>query len=156
MANLGDPNSPMRELFRPAQRSPFSVAPLDLTKIEFPTDRLTIKDLRRWFPTSFDLPAADGHLYDVEGPFNRVSLETGLGDIIDAERVLAYLAYCKARGIAPPKRLGYRDEIAGPLADDYVSAGLASGTATAEQLIRVFEQAAAAQGRQDGPGSPTR
>lgn len=156
---MPDPDEPLvhwSEVFRPPERSTFPGTGLDVTKIAFPSDQLTIKDLRRYMPTAFDLSAGENNLYDVEGRFNRVSLETCLGAIIDKERELAHLAYCNARGITPPKELGNRDEGAEVLAVDYIELGLASGSHHAEQLIRAFEQAAAEQARQQAPAPPSR
>jgi hypothetical protein len=151
-----EPLIPMSELSRPRRRSNFPGTQLDLTKIAFPTDRLTVKDLRRYCPTAFDLPAGEGHLYDVEGLFDRVSLETVLGAVLDAERQLAHRAYCKARGMPPPQQLSDQEGLVESLTADYAAMGLSSGPRHAEQLIRSFEEAAAKQARQHAPNLPPR
>jgi hypothetical protein len=135
---------------------PRPLPPVDLTKIDFPTDSLTIKDLRKHAPHCFDLPAPDGHrsdVYDLAEPYERLGLEDGFGAIISAERELAILAVRTAQGIAPPTGIDSREAIIETLTSDYISLGLASGKHHAEQLIRSFEQAAAEQAKAYAPRS---
>jgi hypothetical protein len=131
---------------------------LDFTQIAFPSDRLTVKDLRRDAPGCFDLTAPE-HLPEREGFLQRQSIEYTLGGIINTERELAAIAFFAALGTSPLEsfgKLGPRDFAAECLANDYVRLGLASGQHHAEQLIRDFEQAAADQARKHLPNLPSR
>jgi hypothetical protein len=132
---------------------------IDFTRIEFPTDRLTVKELRKALPHCFDLPAPEGPHHQREGFFKRESLESYLGGIINAEREVAALAFHTALGQVKPEyhegTLGPRWEVLEVLISDYTKVGLARGEHHGQELIREIESQAVAQAqRYLGPTPP--
>jgi hypothetical protein len=142
---------------------------LDLTKIAFPSDRLTIQNLRQLFPNKMDIEFSD--LKDL----------AKLDSMLRGERSFASLVYAAAKG--PPvidpsvaatpefkKIAEYAKQHLPPrmveppisetplykgLIEDYVEFGLASGPHHAEQLLRDIESQARTQARsQDTPPRP--
>jgi hypothetical protein len=129
---------------------------IDFTLIDFPTDHLTVKDLRKRWPHGFDTSPPPGQRFDDGeiglrlGPYRRKNLDDILGSTIDTERELAELAFCATLGREPPEPLrgdGRRDESAELLAHTYVGYGLATGDHHAMELIRDIEAQGAAQAR---------
>jgi hypothetical protein len=124
---------------------------LDFTKIDFPTDRLTIQAVRQRFPDALDAEAPGQHM-DLE--------KIELPAMLRIERNLAKWAFDAALGKSPFKPgsgpVGLLDIARYKVGDLYVRYGLAKGTHHAEQLIRAFEQAAADQARQHMPDPPPR
>jgi hypothetical protein len=122
---------------------------LDLTKIAFPTDRLSIKDLRKRFPAEFD------------GADERVQFSgTKLGDELEAtlqlERDIARWTFEVALGKASSDwvkkyEIDPREDVAKALIDY----GLASGPHHAAQQIRDIESQAISQAKAFGPPSRT-
>jgi hypothetical protein len=112
---------------------------LDFTHIRFPSDRLTIAELRKLWPSAFDQyrPPEQGQFGDIE----RVgSLETALGGLIDCERVYADLVFRKALGL--PRADGREanpDGEASELAEDYESYGWARGWHEGREMVREIE-----------------
>ena len=116
----------------------------DSSKIAYPTDRLTVKQLRELYPDDFDKPyGAGGVSCDLDGECNA---------ILSFERRVAYAAFRAALG--DPVRPDEREFYTEPLVEAYVKSGLASGEHAANELIRAFEQAAAEQARGQGPSPP--
>jgi len=113
---------------------------LDLLKIDFPTDQLTIKAIRQGFPQ-----IDQDKVYDFE--------DIELPGLLSLERDLAIAAFDAVLGRRTVAMSGEEKEM---LAEVYVRYGLASGPHHAEQLIRAFEEAAAEQARQHVPKSPPR
>ncbi len=112
---------------------------LDLKPIAFPTDRLTIGDLRR------DQPV----LFSQEGLFRSYSSSSaGLLNVLTAmlsERILAEKAFAKAAGQADRWASEERREHLDALNEYYVRLGLSSGPRATRELVRQIEQAAVAQ-----------
>jgi hypothetical protein len=134
---------------------------IDFTQIAFPSDKLTIKELRKSVPHSFDLPARERYQRsDRKGFFKRESLENYLGGIINTERELAALAFYKALGQENPTyndiNLGPRWEAAEVLIRDWVKVGLTTGKQHGEQLIRDVESQAVAQAQRYLGSTPPR
>lgn len=113
---------------------------LDLAKIAFPTDRLSIKELRKLFPDEFD--AGDDkrvHYFDPYGP------RRFLAFMLDTERDLARTTFDIAMGKANHIDKNTLKSIKKDLAALWIEHGLASGPHHARQQIRdieaqVFEQ----------------
>src|SRR6185437_6526609 len=109
---------------------------LDFSRITFPTDHLTVKDIRREWYQAASRPQRNG------------SLLVGLEDLIETERELAQSAFYSALGAASPlglPEIGDTDGARSVLAAEYDRRGVASGRHAAEQLVRSIETQAAAQ-----------
>jgi hypothetical protein len=122
---------------------------INFTTIQFPSDKLSIKLLRRVRPDqdasgSPDLFGWEGEALDtmmyLERAFATLGFRSALGDAKAAEEELA--AELEADGVA---------EVAKELADCYVRFGLATGPAAASEFVRQVQAAGAAQvGRKRG------
>jgi hypothetical protein len=122
---------------------------VDLTKIDFPSDGISFKHLRRIHADLFD--RQDG----VSGFFDHLSA-TELEPLVSGERRLARHAFNAALGRQEPEPHGGWEEERQVLSEILVCYGLAGGPHQAEQLIRGFEQAAAEQAKKHTPTSPRR
>lgn len=118
--------------------------PLDLAAIRFPSDRITLADIRRVHATRFDAEVGGGfeHLPD--------DADFTLDTLLYLERLLARATFEKARG----RRGDYLSEvglldrgtIVKELTAHYRTYGVArGGKHTTEQLVRDIEAQAAAQ-----------
>jgi hypothetical protein len=117
---------------------------LDLSKISFPTDQITIQGLRSLFP----------HLFDTGGTihFFRDAKDNLLAPMMQDERDLARRAFDEAAGNAPEDadwELARAD-----LIKNYVAYKVARGPSHGEQLIRSFERQATEQARGCNPQIP--
>jgi hypothetical protein len=135
---------------------------IDYGQIDFPSDRLTFKQIRALAskPTYADFPSLEGYLFDHV---------TGLATMHYIEKNFADVGF--AKGTGDPKRIeeailklnaGWRDnepdvvydealatqDSVDSLADDYQKFGIADGPETAKQLVRRLEDNAAAQARE--------
>lgn len=122
---------------------------IDLTKIDFPTDRLTIKGLRKAYPQGFDVEPPPDSTLDrlLKRPLRRQSLDNVLACTVDCERILADMAFKTARKQSVEDLDGSRDRetILETLGGDYIRLGLARGEHEAEQMLREIEAQATAQ-----------
>jgi hypothetical protein len=127
---------------------------IDLAAIDYPTDKLTVKMIRKRFPKAFDVePESDAYTGNGLRPLHRVSIDNVLAAVVDYERVLADWAFKEALGQPVSKagrRLLDRETTVESLASDYVKFGLARGEHEANELVRGIEAQAAAQARQHG------
>jgi hypothetical protein len=120
---------------------------IDLTKFEFPTDKLTIKDLRRLYPGRLD-----GRALSVDNPFKEGSIYEKLDDLLSCERMQAVHTYDQVRrnyrefGVYGEELEEARQE----LADLYIKFGIASGPAHAQELARGIERQAVQQAERHG------
>lgn len=124
---------------------PDPVPNLDLTQITFPTDNITVRDIRQdWYRKS---ASATGS----------TSLLRTLEDLLETERELVEHAFYAALGVKLPghvhRGIGGADGAREALEASYVEFGLAAGEHVAEKLIRDLESQAAAQAR-GIPGRP--
>ena len=122
----------------PAPDSPLDS--IDYTSLAFPSDRITVVDLRRAHPERFD--AEDGDRFARVGPTFR------LNSILDLERLFALAAFEKALGKPgdPIRARGLdRDDCVEELTEFYRTYRVADGRHATEQLIRDIETQAAAQ-----------
>jgi hypothetical protein len=130
---------------------------LDLTKINFPTDRLSIKDLRTMFPEGFDRLDQWGRADGAE--FFRDQSDRGYEILIwmlNTERKVAELAFNRATGRPQPedrseRSPGWVEEEKEELIELLVKYGLATGPRHAEQQVRDIESQAATQAIGFGP-----
>ncbi len=131
---------------------------VDLAKIEFPTDKLTLKELRKFCPDDFDRMDKRGRA--LGGPPDVRSQSEA---ILLLERDFASRAFNAAMGRPfnwndPSKRdpevYDQVNELGRKLLRGaYVAWGLATGQHHAEQLLRAVEQAAAEQAKAYAPPS---
>jgi hypothetical protein len=126
---------------------------IKFAQIKFPSDQLTIGELRRLFPRSFDESTwKQGEYTDTVNsrPYGRQGLEGDLGMLIDYERVLASVAFKQAVGesettlLPLERRLSFK-ELTERLANFYVEIGLSSGMQHARQLVREITKQAKSQ-----------
>jgi hypothetical protein len=110
---------------------------IDFTRLWFPTDAITIGDLRKKFPFAFEGVDPD---YFNEGDDNMSAL-------VECERTVAQWAFDKALGRPTPSADEWRDQEEG-LEITYTEMELAKGAKHAEQLVRDLKEAAAAQARE--------
>jgi hypothetical protein len=108
---------------------------IDFTTLDFPTDTISIKDMRRRHPDRFDVRRPE-HA-DKTG-----SLYEKLSDLIFCERAFSANTYDQARGKYRNDGLYGEDlEIVREgLAKDYIGFGLAAGRAQAEEFVRSVER----------------
>ena len=116
---------------------------LDYSSITFPSDRITLADLRRAHPERFDAEGGVGfHQTDGDATFV-------LNTLLYTERLLARAAFEKALGRPGDavREIGgvERDDCVEGLSEDYAFYGVASGPRLTEQLVRDIEAQAAAQ-----------
>jgi hypothetical protein len=129
---------------------------IDFTQLPFPSDNLTVAALRKAYPYSFDLPSRIvASKFDTPREYGRISLEETLGGVIDAERMVASMAFKQAMGLPPTESEAQRsrETLRESLASEYVTLGLAAGEHHADQLIRHIEAEATTQARSH-PGHP--
>jgi hypothetical protein len=117
---------------------------INFAAIRFPTDQLTVADLRRIYPQSFDMSVPLGA---TKRGYGRQSIEDTLGDIIDAERVIANLAFKQLLGIplTVEEEQKTRHDHLDNLASSYIDLKLVSGEHEAMQVVREIERQAVAQ-----------
>jgi hypothetical protein len=120
---------------------------LDLTKMEFPSDRLTVGAIRRMDAKVFATFRHGEHDY-----LGRLEFFQTLALEMD----LAVLAFAKAAGAAPPDLGVSRDDIIEQLLIDYEKLGFGSGPASRQALIQKIESDAAAQARSAENGGISR
>jgi hypothetical protein len=127
---------------------------IDLTTINYPTDKLTVGMMRKRCPTAFDVEPETG-TYTAGGhrPLHRMSLDFVLASVVDHERMLAEWAFKKALGQPVPEAddstFG-RETTFENLSNDYIKFGLARGEHEAQEMLRGIEAQAVAQARQHG------
>jgi hypothetical protein len=115
---------------------------LDLSRISFPTDRITLGQLRREEPAVFTSShLLEGHLTDI-----------GALSTLHVEITLAEKAFAKAAGRPDPHRDDNRRELIRLLDHDYRAYGMSAGLRSTQELVRAFESLAAKQGRTHLPG----
>lgn len=121
---------------------------INFAEIDFPSDQITVKTLRAAFPSSFDQPGPP-HEWSVMRSYGRASAGNALDHIIDAERLLAGIAFKKALGqsLADDEAPYPRWEIIEALVTDYGHLGLAVGKQQVEVLVRRIEAQAKSQAR---------
>jgi hypothetical protein len=122
---------------------------IDLSKIEFPSDRVTIKDIRRLWPEAVDTgKRVDLFSKPVGGGAGEM-----LFSMLTMERDLAKATFGLKLGREPA--IPYADDDVKLLADDlsqvYTRYGIADGPSSAKELIRGIESQALAQAQQHIP-----
>jgi hypothetical protein len=112
---------------------------LDLSKIDLPSDRITLGKIRRVEPEGFEPYTSSEHI----SPDNIIAT-------VATEILLAKAAYAKARRIDPkePVDAGERREYILNLNEDYCLYGISTGVKQTTEMIRGMERAAAEQAKQ--------
>lgn len=128
---------------------------IDFTAIEFPTDALTIKALRKHRPHAFDVPPPDDYRFNLRsGYYERSTLDSMLASTLDWERMLAEVVFRETLGLSKlndlPVAENHRNQIIKSLCSDYVFLGMASGKHQAREMLRRVENQAEEQARQHG------
>lgn len=122
---------------------------IDVTKIDFPSDGLTIKAIRHRWPLSIDTREDDPYSLGIPKPFGPPTGEL-IHNMLVMERDFAKATFGLEFGRSP--QIIYADNDLKTLTDDlgkaYIEFGLASGPHHAEQLVRSIESQAIAQARQ--------
>lgn len=123
---------------------------IDLTRIAFPSDALTVDTIRKAFPKSFDVPSTPEELVclNEDSMFMNIrGVQCTFGGLIRMERHLAIIAY-KAASSSPLSEdescMG-REEIVADLKGYYSKLGLARGQREASHLIDRIETQAKSQ-----------
>ncbi len=120
----------------------FEIDFVDYTSIDFPSDKLSVRDLRRAHPDQFDVEG-EPRFFQPDGLAEEV-----VGGMIGHERILARGAYEAVRGDPNYLVNEYdvdRDTFIDELTAMYTPYGLASGPEAARLLIERFEAQAAGQ-----------
>jgi len=112
----------------------------ELSKVRFPTDAVTMAQVRRDQP---ELIYSDKELLN---PYRRIT-NVHILETMRTEHILASKAWAKAIGLADPFPTHHRREEIGFLIDDYQRYGLSTGANQTKELIRVFEKEAAHQAK---------
>lgn len=125
---------------------------VDFTKMEFPSDGMTIKAIRRLWPEAVDTgDAVDLFSRPVGGRAGEL-----LFSMLTMERGLAEATFGLEFGREPD--IDYADHDVQVLAEDlselYIRFGIADGPQTAKELIRSIESQATAQAREHIPDRP--
>lgn len=108
------------------------VPPLDVTKIDFPSDKVTVGQMRRLQPESF----TQANFVKLRGD------EIPIVSAMCLEEMLAQKAYASAAGLPDPYPDDDRLESIRWLYDEYAQYGLSSGVKHTRELVRGFEKAA--------------
>lgn len=115
---------------------------VDYTSISFPSDRVTMADVRRAHPERFDVE--DGDAFERTGDDPTFTL----GLVVYLERLLARAAYESSLG-KPGNVIGQRGmdraDCVEELTKFYATYGVANGSHQTEELVRDIESQAAAQ-----------
>lgn len=125
------------------------VPKIDFTVIDFPTDKITVKDVRRAYKLGYDLwweSRFDDHI----GEYRRhMSLDDAIDALIHYERDYAEQAFLQALGV--PVREGREyvlQDVVDTVRSEYLKLGLATGDHQVAELVRGVERQAVAQANQ--------
>jgi hypothetical protein len=117
---------------------------INFSRIDFPSDALSIKSLRRAHSPEFDVDIEPGFFLGDKGHGPDI-----LTDLLQIEHLIAEAAYCRSMGIPPRESLD--EDYIEELSRIYIKYGIASGQHHVEQLIRSIETQATGQARQHLP-----
>lgn len=134
----------------PVEDTPPLQPQIDLDKLDYPSDGITIKHLRRLFPREFR-----GHQANLRAPYFLQPSDNGqlFDTLLTFERLLA--SYAFDRAIGRPVSEGTftpRDELLEHLVELYATFFVAQGPQHARQMLRDLENAATEQARGHFPG----
>jgi hypothetical protein len=119
---------------------------IDLDKLDYPSDGITIKHLRHLFPQEFR-----GDQTEFSAPYFLEPSDKGqlLNFLLDFERLLASYAFDRALGRTVKEgTFTRRDDLWEHLEELYTTFHIAQGPQHARQMLRDLETAAAEQARQ--------
>jgi hypothetical protein len=111
---------------------------LDLSKMRFPTDRITIGQLR----------AEQPDIYMSENLRRMESVDANVFATMITEIEFAETAFAKALGLPAPHPKESQQERISWLNDDYKRYGISTGAQATRQLAREIEKAAVEQAKQ--------
>ena len=125
---------------------------INFSKLDFPTDKLTIRDLRGKIPYSFDVDPPENFARHLrrDGHYDRMDLDNAIGNLIDCERLLAELAFRSELGLPEldKSKFSTRAELFDVMPGDYVDLGVAQGDHEAKLLLKSIESQAKEQARE--------
>jgi hypothetical protein len=131
----------------PVQDESLPQPQVDFAGLNYPSDTITMKELRRLYPEGFQ-PLREAY----SGPYVVPFFETDVCDefptMLGFERKLAWHAFDRA--LAREVKEGTfttRENVCAYLEEFYIRAGIAQGPQHARQLLRDLESAAAEQAR---------
>jgi len=116
---------------------------LDLSVLTFPSDALSIGQLRRAHAKLFDIGFG---VADESQPLFFFKIAEGdsaadiVAEMLQCERLIAVDAYSKQRGVAAPDMFVSLDDLKQQLSATYVEYGIAQGSHHAAELIRNIER----------------
>ena len=123
---------------------------IDLCKLNYPSDSITIRDLRRIYPQGFTQHETDPR----HVPFFNSDLSDEFSTMLEFERTLAEYAFDEALGrpIIPVTVFAERKDLRRFVKEYYISHQIAKGPQEARELLRGLEAEAAEQALQHNPG----
>jgi hypothetical protein len=132
---------------------------LDLSQMQFPSDKATLADLRKLYPEDFENFGPPKH----GGDYIERVLDLNKGNfasMFDWERMYADWVFrnalgipCRVGGMVPNE--GMLEDAADTLTGEYVRIGWAAGEYQAEELVRRIQRQALAQAQKFlGPNGP--
>lgn len=128
------------------------VPKIDFKRIDFPTDKITVKDLRRVFPKlSYDSWTEDRDETRLPGGVwhRRMTLDSALDALIEYERDYAEQAFLQALGVpVSDSRVYVLQDVVDTVSAEYIKLGLATGDHQVAELVRGVERQAVAQANQ--------
>lgn len=119
----------------------------DLSKVNFPSDRITVKDMRRAQPS---LLFSDRELLR----FDRQLMHIEAIDTARVEHILARKAWAKALDLPDPHASHERLDLISFLDEGYQRYGISSGPKATLELVRQFESEAAQEAARTAGGRP--
>ena len=126
---------------------------IDLTKIDFPSDKLTIKMVREAYPGATDVDFdKDSNPSEKRFVFSRQSLDYSIGSLLDLERELAEKVFNCKLGLPERESYNKKEDLIDYISDEYIKMRLAFGQHDSLAMIQKIEKQAEAQARQfSGP-----
>lgn len=138
------PNNTPREL------RPVAVSPLDLSRIAFPSDKITLAELRRVHPKEFDTRGRNFFDAPQSGRANGDWLQEALSEMLSIERMIARLVFEAVRQGKPQASVLHSQweddvELIESLSGHYVRYGVAHDPQETLRLLTSIEDQAAQQ-----------
>jgi hypothetical protein len=127
-------------------------ATLDFSRFQFPSDRLTVLNLRQLHPELFDRGFKRDGMEQPQYFFRADVIDHaagGIGFMLFRERLIATAAYAGARGLTSPVGWNIEEEKQG-LIESYCTHRLATGAHEAAEMVRSIERQGTELAQQSG------
>jgi hypothetical protein len=144
---------------KPNDPPPSEALQIDFLQLDYPSDVLTLKDLRRLIPMGFKTGDIVPNEVALLRPHVIRDNDTRIEEfrtMLEFERLLARHAFDAALGRKPETCLTPRNDVRHFLKELYVTYELAEGPAQARELVRTLEKAAAEQAQRWSPPGAAR